>query len=62
MKQKRTTIDLIIYKHSTLTNLRHLTRVALCGSSQTPGVTKEILDLFPFLIPPNQHQKQKDES
>ena len=43
IKQKPTTIDLIIYKHSIHTKLCYLARVSLSGSSQTPGVTH-----FPF--------------
>ena len=34
----------------------------MMGVSQTPGVTKEILNLSPFFIPPDSQQKQKDKT
>ena len=43
IKQKPTTIDLIIYKHSITLNYATSLALGLSGSSQTPGVTH-----FPF--------------
>ena len=46
IKQKPTTIELIVYKHSTHTKLYHLNRLGLSGSSQT-----SLGDSPPILIP-----------
>ena len=59
IKQKTTTIHLIIYKHSTQHTLNYTISlmVGLSGGSQTLGVTKNFYSP-PFLIPPGLYQKQ----
>ena len=48
---KSITIDVIMYRHTTLTKLRHLAGEKTEGKLHNPCGNKEILDSSPFLIP-----------